>query len=134
VAEPLGFDVWDFEVKQGGDSFTYHTLEEATRLGASRERLFWLVGADAYAGLARWKKPDRIRELATLLVVGRPGTVTSSVDARDLPLEIPPHTASSTALRAELAEGNASSPLLPAPLRAELGNLLLPRANPYARK
>lgn len=134
VAEPLSYGVWDFEIKKGGDSFTFLTLEEATRLGASPDRLYWLLGADAYAGFARWKSPERIRELATLLVVGRPGSPVSLQDPRDRLIAIPEHPASSTALRAELAEGNASSPWLPAPLRAELGNLLLPRTNPYARK
>lgn len=134
AAEPLGFGVWDVEVRRGGDSYTVETLEEASRLGARRETLYWLVGADAYESFSRWKNPARIRELATILVVGRPGSSLEVQDPRDRPLGIPPHPASSTALRAELAEGNASSPWLPAPLRAELGNLLLPRANPYARK
>lgn len=127
------FQVWDAELKRGGQSYTVDTLLLAHGEGATRDKLYWLVGADAYATFPSWKDPARIRSLAKLLVVNRPGSALEPQDPEDLIVEIPPHPASSTAIRRAL---NSSAPntedLLPE-VREEMGNLLLLGKNPYAR-
>lgn len=127
------FQVWDAELKREGVSYTVDTLLQAHGEGATRDKLYWLVGADAYSTFPTWKDPARIRSLARLLVVNRPGSPLELQDAEDLIVEIPPHPASSTAIRRAL---NAAAPnteeLLPA-VQEELGNLLLLGRNPYAR-
>lgn len=134
VAEPEGFHVWDFEIRRGGESFTFETLEEASRLGGRPDHLYWLVGADAYASLPRWKSPEKIRALATVLVVGRPGTPVARQDARDRLLVVPEHPASSTALREALAMGDFHAPELPSALRPVMEKLILSSRNPYAKQ
>jgi nicotinate-nucleotide adenylyltransferase len=135
VAGPEGFASWDWELEQTGESFTVNTLLEATRLGAIRDSLYWVVGADAYAALPSWREPARIRFLARLLVVNRPGHPLERQHPEDLILTIPPHPASSTAIRARLAAGDfagAESAGLPSLLRTELEQALPPN-NPYVR-
>src|SRR4030081_974134 len=57
------------ELERDGESFTVDTLEALRSEG----ELFLILGSDALADLARWRAPDRIRELATILVAARPG-------------------------------------------------------------
>ena len=132
VAEPAGFGVWDLEVRRGGpESYTVDTLEAAHRLGASAEKLWWLLGADAYAGFSRWKNPARIRQLARLLVVARPGQSILPQETADRILSVPLHPASSTEIRAHLAKGEVNLEWLPPPLRQAISEVL-PDQNPYA--
>lgn len=133
AVQPEGFEVWDIELHRGGESYTVQTLEEAQKAGAIPEKLFWIMGADAYAGFSRWKDPARIRELCRLVIVNRPGESLASQDAADTLLTIPPHPASSSEIRAQLASGDCSSPWIPAALKAEMEKFL-PLHNPYVRK
>lgn len=65
------FGVWDYEIKRGGISYTYKTLEEFVRL--YKERPIFIMGADSFNTLARWKEPLKILKLARLIVLARPG-------------------------------------------------------------
>ncbi|HEY8279903.1 MAG TPA: nicotinate (nicotinamide) nucleotide adenylyltransferase [Bdellovibrionota bacterium] len=127
-----GFSVWDTEVRRGGQSYTIETLKEALAFGAANDRLFWLLGADAYRGISGWKDPDGIRKLCRLLVVNREGTETRAQHPSDQIISISLHPASSTKLREQLAAGDCSSPWIPPPVRPDLEKLL-PAQNPYAR-
>ncbi|MGZ3655272.1 MAG: nicotinate (nicotinamide) nucleotide adenylyltransferase [Bdellovibrionota bacterium] len=131
AVEPLGFKVWDLEISRGGTSFTVDTLEEAHAQGA--QELLWLLGADAYARFSSWKNPERIRALCHLLVVDRPGQESHSQNPADRFIGIPPHPASSTAIRASLAAGEARPQWLPGAVAASLEKLL-PGTNPYVKK
>lgn len=130
AAEPLGFRVWDEEIRRGGDSYTVDTLVAAHALGARPENLFWLVGADAYASFSRWKEPARVRALARLLIAARPGLDVHPQNPQDRILEMPLHEASSTAVRQRLARGESAREWLPSPVAAALDKLL-PGENPY---
>lgn len=130
--QPDGFGVWDIELQRNGDSFTVDTLEQAHRLGAVREKLFFILGFDAFRGFSSWKNPERIRELCRLIVVNRPGETPIETISDDIFVPIPPHPASSSEIRAQLASGG-SSPWLPEPVKTDLEKLL-PLHNPYVRK
>lgn len=132
AAEPLGFRVWEFETRRPGPSYTVNTLEAAHAAGARVDQLYWLLGADAYAGFSHWKSPERIRELCRLLVVDRPGQESTSQHPLDRFVSIPLHEASSTRLRAELAAGNPCPTWLPGPVATAFQNFL-PGQNPYAK-
>ena len=133
AVEPEGHRVWDTDLRRGGESFTVETLEEAHARGARRASLYWILGADAYNAFEQWRKPARIRELCRLIIVNRPGNTLEARKADDLIIPIPPHPASSSELRKELAEGRTGSPWLPGPVRGALEKLL-PLENPYVRK
>lgn len=68
-AERLGVD--SRELRRAGPSYTVETLAELSteQPGAS----WWLIlGSDALADFPRWRRPERILELARLGVVERP--------------------------------------------------------------
>lgn len=133
AVEPEGFLVWEADLDRGGESFTVETLGEAHKQSAAYERLYWILGADAYASFGRWREPERIRELCRLVVVNRPGQKINMRESSDLLLEIPPHPASSSEIRAQLASGDTSSPWIPDAVRSDMEKIL-PLHNPYVRK
>lgn len=68
-----GLEASDVETSRGGPSYTVDTLE---RLHAAHpeDELFLILGWDAARLFSSWHQPERIRRLATFVVVSRPGT------------------------------------------------------------
>jgi nicotinate-nucleotide adenylyltransferase len=64
------FRVNPIEIDRGGLSFTVDTAS-AYRAAGPQDTLFLLLGADAAAGLAQWKEPERLLQLVQLVVVTR---------------------------------------------------------------
>ena len=95
------FSVSRVELDREGPSFTVDTLEALRRQG----KLFLLIGSDAYADLARWKDPHRIRSLATIVVALRPGAPNAPTDVHVL--DAPLLDISSRELRARAARGRS---------------------------
>jgi nicotinate-nucleotide adenylyltransferase len=62
----------DLEVRRGGTSYTYLTLEELRRRHP-RAELFFIIGEDSIAELPRWRNAPRILELAEILTLPREG-------------------------------------------------------------
>lgn len=67
------FSVCRREIDRGGVSYTVETLAEL-RAEDSACELFFLLGADSLADLPLWRDPAGICDLATLVVVARPGS------------------------------------------------------------
>ena len=113
VADVPGFRVSDVEVGREGPSFAYRTLELlADELPGSV--LTFVMGADVASGLERWKRPERVVELAAVAVAARPGFGSDAVDdvlgrlgAADgaAQIEMPPVGISSTLVRERVAAG-----------------------------
>lgn len=61
----------DYELKAKGLSYTYTTLEHF-RNEFPNDQLYWIMGEDSYAQFDRWAEPNRILELAKLLIFHRP--------------------------------------------------------------
>jgi nicotinate-nucleotide adenylyltransferase len=72
VADDANYAVDDAEISRKGLSYTVDTLEHLSARHKGAE-LFLLLGRDTLAGFPNWRKPDRIRELATLAVMERSG-------------------------------------------------------------
>jgi nicotinate-nucleotide adenylyltransferase len=70
--EPL-FEVSDVEVRRGGRSYTVDTLREM-RARMPGDELFLILGWDAAKMMPTWRDPEAVLDLATVLVVSRPGT------------------------------------------------------------
>ena len=66
------FDVSTVEIDRGGLSYTVDTLRALSGQCPHAE-LFWLVGADVIRSFGKWREPDRIAELATIVVLRRTG-------------------------------------------------------------
>ena len=107
-----GVSVDDREIVRGRVSYAVETLEELA-VQYPQDRLRLVIGADNLAGFSGWRSPERIQELADILVYPRDGLVPASRAIEraglDLRLVIPvtdfDHPVSSTTVRAMLAAG-----------------------------
>ena len=72
IAGQNRFEISDLELRRGGKSYTYETLETLTA-DNPQDEFYFLMGADSLADFSKWKEPQRICELATLAIVSRPG-------------------------------------------------------------
>jgi nicotinate-nucleotide adenylyltransferase len=112
VAGEDGLDVSAVEIERGGLSYTVDTL---TSLHASQNaRLTLIVGADTACTLASWREPQRLLELASLVVAARAGAARQRVldvlagvcaAARVSFLEMPTVAVSSSLVRERVAAG-----------------------------
>ena len=68
--------VSDMEIKRGGRSYTYITLEQLT---CPDSDLYFLCGTDMLLTLSEWVRPERIFELATICYVRREMDKATSV-------------------------------------------------------
>jgi nicotinate-nucleotide adenylyltransferase len=78
VGEDDRFVVDPIEIERGGLSFMVDTLGALAGRWEGAE-LFLLVGADVLASFDRWRQPERVRELATLVVLTRADTQAPAV-------------------------------------------------------
>ncbi len=67
------FEVSEIELKRDGPSFTADTLLEMRRFNKNDE-LFLILGWDAARLFPTWHRPEEVRKLASIVVVGRPGS------------------------------------------------------------
>ena len=116
-----GVEASGLEVDRDETSYSYRTLELLAGEEPESE-LFFLLGADVAAGLASWKEPARVVELARLGVVPRPGVGLEAVrsalerlgaaDRAEI-IEMPLCGASSTTVRQRAREGRPLRYLVP---------------------
>lgn len=118
------FRVSRMELDRPGPSYTVDTLEELRAELGPDVALIFIVGADAFLGMDRWKDRERILELAEVAVVSRPGWNDGAVEARlqAMPahlaarvrhLDIDPLNISARELRRRLSQGRSVRYLLP---------------------
>jgi len=114
----------DLEVARDEVSYSYRTLELLLEQDSERE-VYFLLGADMAAGLAAWREPERVVELARLGVVPRPGVGIGEVQSaleglgasdRAEIIEMPLCGASSTTVRQRVREGRPLRHLVPDPV------------------
>ena len=67
------FEVSDVEISRGGVSYTSDTLSEL-RQARPDDELFLILGWDAASLFSSWHEPRRVSELASIVIVARPGT------------------------------------------------------------
>jgi nicotinate-nucleotide adenylyltransferase len=107
------FDVDSIEIDRGGLSYTVDTLTALTQRWPSAE-LFWLVGADIVPSFAQWREPERIVELATVVVLQRSGDVDgANLPARLRCLATRRIDVSSTEIRQRVKEGKSVRGFVP---------------------
>ncbi len=113
-----GLAVSTLELERGGPSYTADTLAVLDMQHPGTE-LYLIVGADAAEGMPTWERVGEVSELATLVVVNRPGApppVPPPGWDDVLVVEVPALEISSTDLRARAAEGRPLDFLVPAPV------------------
>jgi nicotinate-nucleotide adenylyltransferase len=72
ASEDQRFEVSDIELQRPGASFTSDTLR-GLRARHPHEDLFLILGWDAARLFSTWHEPEQVRDLATIVVVARPG-------------------------------------------------------------
>jgi nicotinate-nucleotide adenylyltransferase len=109
------------EVEREAPSYTFEKLEQLQSEQPDDELVF-VLGADQAAGLAEWRRPDRVLELARLGIAGRSGTDRAEVadalaavggDGRAEFFEMPEIAVSSTMVRERVQEGQPLRYLVP---------------------
>jgi nicotinate-nucleotide adenylyltransferase len=110
------FSVSRSEIDRPGVTYTVDTLAE---LKAAGDELFFVVGADALAGLPTWHQPERLMRLAHVVGVTRPGYL---VDVTAFPpgavtlVEVPALAISGSDCRSRVARGAPITYLVPEPV------------------
>ena len=98
------------ELRPGASGYTVDTLKEL-RLEHGDATLFLLMGADQYAKLPSWHRPDEVKRLARIAVFERPGAPLPGEGVKPIPFEPMPVSASD--IRARVARGEDVSTLVP---------------------
>jgi len=115
LADRPAVRIWDVELRRPGPSYTVDTLR-AARFRWPDDILLLVLGADAWAGLPRWREAGAVRELATPLVVPRGDAPLPRPGEGALVLADFAVPVSSTAVRAALARGELPRDDLPPPV------------------
>lgn len=106
ASNPL-FDVSDVEVRKHGKSYTFETLEYFNSLYPDGS-LSFLIGTDNIKDFSLWRHPEKIVELATVVVLNREiirlPKQENEFMTRFLFLDTPTIEISSTEIRNRLAE------------------------------
>ncbi len=119
-------EVWDWEINQGGRSYTIFTLRECHRRWPSA-RLLLYVGSDMLLSIETWYRPEEIFQLAEIVAFSRTGQDRAALEKHRQQLEarfslhcriLPgtPFPVSSTQIRERLAQGKDISDLVPEPI------------------
>ncbi|HEX2205856.1 MAG TPA: nicotinate-nucleotide adenylyltransferase [Longimicrobium sp.] len=130
IAGDPRFEASGLELERAGPSYTVDTLRALAdaRRGAS---LFLLIGADNLRDWRKWREPDEIARLATLVVAERGG---ESVEAEDgveaVAVAMTRIDVSATEVRRRVAEGKSIRYLVPDSVLAVVEREGLYRAAP----
>jgi nicotinate-nucleotide adenylyltransferase len=87
-----------------GTNYSIDTVRRFRRTLAKSDRLFFLIGIDAFLKIAQWKEPEALLSQAEFIVGSRPGHSLAQV-AEALPQSIRPRQAVSHAFRKQPAQG-----------------------------
>lgn len=107
VADAPWAEISGWEIERAAPSYSWQTAEHFAALAGHGTDLCWLLGADQWAALHTWARPDILAARLTFLVfprglepvVPRPGFRHETIDLR--------HPASSTAVRAAVRAGQS---------------------------
>ena len=86
--------VSDLELVRQGRSYTEDTFRTLHGCGWRASQIFFILGTDAFAGIASWHGYPHIFDLAHFVVIARPGTTIDDAAARTpelrLRISLPP--------------------------------------------
>lgn len=117
--DPDVIQVTSIEATLDVPSYTVATLGVIKSILGEDTELFLILGGDEYASFSKWKDPQTIVEMASLVVVARTGSpMPAEVNPEFVPLVIESVSdASSTNIRRALREGSSIRYMTPEPVR-----------------
>ncbi len=111
------------EAERPGPSYAVDTMEALQGSSGAGQELFFLLGGDALADIARWKDPGRLIRLCRLVAFARPGGRLPDLDALESAVpgisqrvtfvQVPQVNIRATDLRRRVAEGRSIRGLVP---------------------
>lgn len=116
-----GFEVSDYELRQGGKSYTVYTAEHFKEEYPDDE-LFMMVGSDMFMCFDKWYRFEDILSMVTLAVVSREYDDTEALRSKAAELSAygktvivnaEPYPVSSTEIRGRISSGQNYSCYLP---------------------
>jgi len=110
LADNDSFEIDARELAPGASGYTFDTLRELRLELGAQTPLWLLMGADQFAKLDTWYRPDDVKKLAKIAVFARPGFALSG-KARLIPMQ--PMPVSSSEIRARIGRGEDISALVP---------------------
>ena len=81
------FEVSDIEIERPGPTYTVDTLAELLQTAERRAELYLILGMDSMRDLSRWRQPDRIFRMCSVIAVSRPGV--DDVSTREMERAFP---------------------------------------------
>jgi nicotinate-nucleotide adenylyltransferase len=97
-----------------GKSYTIQTLERLRNVYGAQARLYFIIGADAFAEVLLWRRVEEVFQMTEFIVVSRPGFAFDTPSGATLHrLDTLALTASSTEIRRQLANGESTPDLDP---------------------
>lgn len=124
LAEHPGFDPSTLELERGGTSFTVDTLRALHELPATKQaQLYLIIGQDGLAGFHTWHEPEKILELAKLVVYPRAEARAQNASFPELCphlLNAPVIEISSSDIRRRVQEGHSIRYLVPEAVRRHI--------------
>lgn len=122
LAGQEAFEIGMLELERDGPSYAVDTLEDLRR-DQPNDELFFILGEDALVDLPNWARPERILELAKLVVARRMGVERGVVEeaGQRLPglldrvvwLKMPVVDVSATEIRERVRRGLSIGNLMP---------------------
>lgn len=127
-------EVSAIEVERDGPTYTLDTFEELA--AAEQDAAWWfLLGEDALADLPHWHEPERLVQRVRFGLAQRPGAEPAASTLDALPgladrvdvVPMPALDVSASELRARVARGEPTGPVLPSAVRRVIDELGLYR-------
>lgn len=106
------FEISTLELDRSGPSYTVDTLERM-RTDWPGARLHLVIGADQWSRFHTWRSPQRIAEVADLVVVGRNGEAGSEMELPHQWVQVPRIDVSSSGIRERIKTGRPIRFLVP---------------------
>lgn len=111
------------DIDRKSPTYSIDTVRDVRELFPNAQ-IYLIIGEDAYAGFETWREPDTLRELVTIVVVERAGSLESAsakVESTAAVVRVPLHgyDISATQIRMRVAAG------------ASIGGLVAPAVADY---
>jgi nicotinate-nucleotide adenylyltransferase len=107
------FEVSDIEIKREGPSYTYDTMQSLKQIYPN-SKLYFLIGADAFAELKTWKNWEELIKMVEFIVATRPNSDIVEIEGAKINrLSLPAIDISSSFIREAIKEGRSIRYLVP---------------------
>lgn len=126
------FQLEDFEVSNGGVSYTYDTMAELIEQQPDCE-FFFIIGGDMIDSLHTWHRIDELVELVQFVGIGRPG-YEANTHYPIMMIDSPEMHLSSTMLRNRVSVGRPLTFFVPEPVESFIRKERLYGPEPDASK